>query len=435
MRRNLLYTALFLFLLPGALTVNAQTTLALGDIAFTGYNSSPAAGSDSYSFVILRTGGIAAGTVIKFTSRGWWGNAPNTTCGTNGWGSTVEEEVTWTAAVAIPYGRQIAITGLTASYPYGSPGTVTGTALDLSAGGDQILAYQGVQTGVYTMLAGIQANYTAGVTDAGANNWDNTGVTSPTGTQSNRPACLVTGTHALILTSPPTPPRDEVDNGRIKGNTILSGNPATDRSRVNNIANWDVADGVAFSLPGVMAGLPVNFTSIKALEKNSRVTVEWGVGFEEQIQGYTIEKSDDGRLWMEMGVVSASGQKSYSWIDAQPSNGVNYYRVRANEMSGATKYTTVAIVNRSKGGSGIVVYPSIVKGTLFSLQMNNMAAGNYKLNIHTTTGQLVMSRVVNHAGGSSTQTINLPATIQKGVYKVSLVSNDAKAEISTIVVQ
>lgn len=430
MRRSLRYLTLSLFLLSGAITANAQ--LALGDIAFTGYNSSTA---DNFAFVVLKTGGIPAGTVIKFTDRGWWGNATDA-CGANEWATNVETEIVWTSAVAIPYGRQVVIQGLTASYAYGAPGTVTGTALSLAAGGDQIFAYTGTQSGPYVMIAAIHMNYVIGKTTA--TDWDATGnALSPTATESNRPACIVNGTHGLFITQPAANPdgKDEVDNAVIKYQVVLSGNPATDRSRINNVANWDVRDGTDYTLPNGLSGLPVNFTWIRAAEKTSRISVEWGVGVEEQIQNYTIEKSDDGRLYMEMGVIAATGQKSYSWTDPQPSNGINYYRIRANELSGATKYSTIAVVNRAKGGSGIQVYPTIVKGTLFSLQLNNMTAGNYKLNLHSVTGQLVMSRVLNHGGGSSTQTITLPATIQKGVYKVSLTNSDAKAVTSTIVVQ
>lgn len=437
MRRSLLSALSCFGLVFTCVSVNAQTTLALGDIAFTGYNTTT---SDNFSFVILKTGGIAAGTVIKFTDRGWWGQAPNNTCGTQGWGTTVEEEVVWTAAVAIPYGRQVRIQGLTSYYQYvagNDGGTVTGTALNLSSGGDQIFAYQGTQTGVYTMLAGIQMNYSIGITNAGANNWDNTGAVSPSGTQSNRPACLVTGTHAIIVTQPAANADgvDEVDNGALKYQTVLSGNPATDRSRVNNVANWITSDVSEFTLPPSLSGLPVDFTWIKALDRSSGgVSVEWGVGTEEEIKNYTIEKSDDGRLYVELGVVTATGQKSYSFTDLQPANGANYYRIRATELSGTTKYSTIAIVNRSKGGKGIGVYPTIVRNNSFILQVNNLPAGSYKLNIHNTMGQLIMSRVLNHGGGSASQSINIPATTQKGVYKVSL-TGGAGTNTTTIVVQ
>lgn len=49
-----------------------QTTLSLGDIAFDGYNCNDGGPlANEFSFVILRSGGIQSGTVIKFTDNGW----------------------------------------------------------------------------------------------------------------------------------------------------------------------------------------------------------------------------------------------------------------------------------------------------------------------------------------------------------------------------
>jgi hypothetical protein len=421
MRKGLLYLAVLFMSLTCAISSSAQTTLALGDIAFTGYNSGTA---DDFSFVILRTGGIAAGTIIKFTDRGWYG-VPTNTCGTNNWATTVEEEVVWTAAVAIPYGRQIRIQGLTATYAYGAPGTVTGTAISLSSVGDQLFAYQGTQTGAHTILAGIHMNEEPGVTSA--TNWDNVTASSPSGTQSNKPACIVNGTHGLFI-------NPEVNNARLKASVILSGNPATDRSRVNNAANWDVNEITDFTLPGAVSGLPVEFTYIKALQKNSGINVEWGIGTEEDIINYTIEKSADGRLYMESGVLTASGKGTYSWTDLQPALGNNYYRIRATETNGSVKYSTVAVINLTRGVKGASVYPTTVKGNVFTLQMNSLPAGNYKLNLVSALGQTVLSRNLVHGGGSATQTVTLPAAIQKGIYRVN-VTNGSVNSITTIVVE
>jgi hypothetical protein len=428
MRKTLLFYVSFTALLFAGIVVKAQTTLALGDIAFTGYNSTS---SDNFSFVILKTGGIAANTQIKFTSRGWWG-MPTNTCGTNSWATTVEEEVVWTTTNAIPYGWQVAITGLTTT----AVGTVTGTPLNLSSGGDQIIAYQGTQTGAHTVLAGIQMNYTVGVTNSGANNWDNTGAVSPTGTETNRPPCIVNGTHGLFVTQPAANAdgMDEVDNARIKGSVILSGNPATDRSRINNRANWDVSDVSEFTLPGPLSGLPVSFTWLKANDKTGGVAIEWGIGIEEQMKDYTIEKSSDGRVYRDAGMIPASGKKTYTWTDPQPYNGINYYRIRATEISGTIKYSTIVIVNRSNGGKGIAVYPTVLDHNMFTLQVNNLPADSYKLNIYSATGQLTVSRVIIHTGGSATQTVALPPGMQKGIYRVSFIGS-MKIAAATIVVQ
>jgi hypothetical protein len=113
---------------------------------------------------------------------------------------------------------------------------------------------------------------------------------------------------------------------------------------------------------------------------------------------------------------------------------VNFYRIRAVEANGGAKYSTIANINLSKAGKGIGVYPSIVKNNQFTLQITNLPAGSYRMNVHNAVGQLVVSRNINHAGSSTTQTINLPASVQKGVYKVRL-TGAAETAVATIVVE
>ena len=73
-------SALFVFLFITSLA-NAQNDLAAGDIGIVSYQSDLDLTSppfeDRFSIVILKPGGITAGTVIYFTDRGWDG--PNST--------------------------------------------------------------------------------------------------------------------------------------------------------------------------------------------------------------------------------------------------------------------------------------------------------------------------------------------------------------------
>lgn len=68
-------------LLLTALSARAQNNLSAGDIAFVSYQSDldltnvlfggTTNFEDRFSIVVLKSGGLAAGTVIYFTDRGW----------------------------------------------------------------------------------------------------------------------------------------------------------------------------------------------------------------------------------------------------------------------------------------------------------------------------------------------------------------------------
>lgn len=419
---------LFSFLLTS--TLAGAQALTIGQIAFTGINTSNTP-TDDFSFAILRTGGIVAGTKVRFTDKGWQSG----TCTTPTWGSSAECEIEWTAGSGInKYGVQVRIfwNGTSMQATNGTVAIISGTWS--LATGDQLFAYQGPFTAPTVMLAGLHLNIEKdgmGNVTTGPANWDNFG-TITTGTNSNRPACLTNGTYAMWFSNATS----DVFNARLKAIT-LTGTIGTDLANIYTPANWDIdINGTTpYPLPNnTLRGLPVDFTYIKALQKNSGVNVEFGIGTEQDIIDYTLEKSTDGRVYSDAGTISASGKKTYSLSDLQPVQGNNYYRIRAAEMDGSFKYSTVAVVNLSRGVKGVSVYPSLVKGNNFTLQINNLAAGNYKLNLVSAVGQTVLSRNLAHGGGSATQTVTLPATIQKGVYRVN-VTNGSVNSVTTIVVE
>ncbi len=124
---------------------SVATTLVAGDIAFSGYISQTA---PEFSFVLLRN--IGSGTVVNFTDAGWINP---------GAFRNAEETCTWTANSDLSAGQEIRIAGLTATLASGAgtPGIVTGTALGLNTGGDQIIAYQGASASP-TIITAIHMN-------------------------------------------------------------------------------------------------------------------------------------------------------------------------------------------------------------------------------------------------------------------------------------
>ncbi|KAF2341926.1 MBG domain-containing protein [Flavobacterium tistrianum] len=210
--KKILNIALFLGIFTQSYLGNSQTTLSAGDIAFSGYdaNPTPPTSSDSFSFVLLKD--ISATTTISFTDRGYTGSGwlaiPNT--------STTEGTITWTCSSALAAGTEVTITGLSASaydtststsntngtVAYNSAESNITFGLSLSAGGDQIIAFQGgggsITGGGVTLISGISYSFCNGnTTEAG---WEAPPPTCPSGPNSSTiPPGLVNGTSAFYV--------------------------------------------------------------------------------------------------------------------------------------------------------------------------------------------------------------------------------------------
>ncbi len=178
---------------------------------------------------------------------------------------------------------------------------------------------------------------------------------------------------------------------------------------------------VKLNQPGT---LPINFTSIKAFQKNTSIQVEWIMATESNIRIYEIEKSLDGMHFTKAGTTAPTsnnnGAAKYSWVDGYPFDGNNFYRLKAIENSGSFKYSSIVIINIRRGKSGIAINPKPLIDRTLNLQLQNQPKGVYNVRVFDNIGQLLYSEKVQHPGGSSVQTLQLSSSISTGIYQVQI---------------
>jgi len=189
---------------------------------------------------------------------------------------------------------------------------------------------------------------------------------------------------------------------------------------------------VVFDQNGVV---PVTFVSLNAYQKPTGIQLDWKVANEMGIDHYEIERSLNG---MNFGKISnnvtATGSSLYSSLDANPNRGVNFYRIKAVDVSGQIRYTNIVKVVVGNGAGTITVSPNPVTGTQITLQFSNEPAGNYNLRLINSVGQLMYNTSVNHGGGSSTQSIELPSKFAAGIYQMEIVMPDNTKDVQKLII-
>lgn len=84
---------------------------------------------------------------------------------------------------------------------------------------------------------------------------------------------------------------------------------------------------------------------------------------------------------------------------------------------------------------GISVSPNPVQGSLMNVQFAGKAAGVYKLRILNNTGQVLMNKTIQHAGGSVyNHSITLPAGIAGGNYQIEVTAPDKSRSTQKILI-
>lgn len=166
--------------------------------------------------------------------------------------------------------------------------------------------------------------------------------------------------------------------------------------------------------------MPVTFTSVKAEKKGTNVSVSWNIEEQKNVTSYKVERSEDGKNFMQIDEIEAMQTTSYKVSDNMPSAGINYYRIVSVDIDGRRGYSSVARINMGEMNEGLAVYPNPIAGNDINLKMNFKAKGVYYLSIRNQIGQVVDNRQINFDGNQTNISIHPATNLTKGVYTIDV---------------
>jgi hypothetical protein len=183
--------------------------------------------------------------------------------------------------------------------------------------------------------------------------------------------------------------------------------------------------------------LPVRLSSIKAFEKQNGIQIEWVSLTEENLSKYQIERSSDGSNFFLTGSVDALNiaQSKYGYYDANPLQGISFYRLKSVDNDGRSGYSSIVRVNLNKNDKEIRLYPNPVTDGNLSFQSSDLSRGAYAVRIFNAGGQQVYTNKFSHSGGALNQTIQLPGGMKAGMYNIQLDNDGEKVMSKTFMIK
>lgn len=206
---------------------------------------------------------------------------------------------------------------------------------------------------------------------------------------------------------------------------------------VANGAYYDIVhvfpDGVSYFTFGKIADdkvLPITLISFQAEKVGSAVALKWITASEFNNKGFSVERSNDGAAWSEIGFVrskAANGNSSvelfYSLQDNIPMDGANYYRLKQIDFDGHFVYSPIrmAMFNEDRG---IMVFPNPTKGnvTISGLEGENLII------VTNALGQVMMKVSSNK---ELARTFDISSFIP-GIYLISIRNTNGVVSIFKI---
>ncbi|MFT3827025.1 MAG: discoidin domain-containing protein [Chitinophagaceae bacterium] len=172
--------------------------------------------------------------------------------------------------------------------------------------------------------------------------------------------------------------------------------------------------------------LPVRLTYFNAEKMNKEVWVRWATAMESNSDQFVIERSNDGRNFTAIGKVKAAGSsnelRSYEFRDPAPLNGVNYYRLKQQDIDARFEYSKIAQVNTGNTqGTTVSIYPNPIDNIATFATANGERIQS--ISIYSLTGTLLKKQ--NNSSNSGTVQLSLQQ-FTAGTYVAEVLLNNSK---------
>ncbi len=205
---------------------------------------------------------------------------------------------------------------------------------------------------------------------------------------------------------------DPDQNGVAYG--AVSGQPDNNSNGTPN--QYDVGDNVA---------LPVELYFFGGEFSDGEVLLSWKTATELNNSHFDVERSFDGKNFSYIGRIDGNGTTSqtieYSFVDSQPIEGANYYRLNQVDFDGANEYSQIIRVIVEGESSTLDVYPNPAQDYLV-LRMNTnvteLAATLVDMN-----GGVLVRRTLNEAFRVNNLTLDV-SILKEGIYFLIVSVND-----------
>jgi len=146
-----------------------------------------------------------------------------------------------------------------------------------------------------------------------------------------------------------------------EASTLVSGSITSTNAIIPN-------DFDAFSIGARSAVLPVTLIDFNAKKESKTAILSWTTSSETGSDYFQVERSTDGKIWQNIGIVKSIGESSalhrYGFTDSSSLKGAAYYRLKMVDRDGTFAFSSVRTLQFVQALEQIVLYPNPAKNIL-----------------------------------------------------------------------
>jgi cytochrome c peroxidase len=179
--------------------------------------------------------------------------------------------------------------------------------------------------------------------------------------------------------------------------------------------------------------LPVELVSFSGNMDDKGILLKWQTSSEINNRLFTVEKSNDGQYWKSLTNIAGAGNTAqpqhYSFLDVNPQNGLQYYRLLQTDEDGTFTYSKIISVVWHQAENLLSVYPNPFSGNIVLDWGSTPPLEQVDIQIYDTAGKVVFSA---SKYASEARTIDISA-LKSGIYFLRVCRNNGIEQIVKIV--
>lgn len=189
----------------------------------------------------------------------------------------------------------------------------------------------------------------------------------------------------------------------------------------NTFALRTSTNNVALSLEGTVdATLPVELNGFNAKSVSQGVQLAWQTVSENNNSHFDILKVS-GAKTEKIGEVKGAGNsqtiKSYSFLDAKPAPGINYYQLRQVDLNGDQSLSEVVTAKVGFDNNDLTAFAN---GNQVTINAQAAVNGTAEVVLNDISGKLLLKKKVSLNAGKNS--FSFPVSLAKGTYIATVYS-------------
>ena len=180
---------------------------------------------------------------------------------------------------------------------------------------------------------------------------------------------------------------------------------------------------------------PFTFIAVNAYQQTNHIVVEWKTRNENDMKKYEVERSSDNLHFRKINEIKQNNLffNHYSWTDANPSDGNNYYRLRVIDLDGKSYFSDVIKAYFGDGIQRTYVYPNPVTGNKLNLYMANQQAGIYEVRLMNMFGQIFLTKSISYDRETRVENLRIDQNIPGGIYRLEIKAPSGSRQVISVI--